>query len=58
MDTELRGGDIMSLVLKNPQDYLGTLGTEYGADTYNFVVPQSDSGVAKFFSILKFIVSV
>lgn len=57
VDTELRDGDVMTLVLKNPQDYYGSLGTEYGAKTYNPVVPQTDAGISKFFSILKFIVS-
>ena len=58
VDTELQSGDIMSLVLKNPQDYLGRLGTEYGAKTYYPMVPQTDSGAAKFFSIVKFLVSL
>ena len=57
VDTELRSGDLVSLVLKNPQEYLGCLGTEYGGKTYNPVVFQTDLGISKFFSILKFIVS-
>lgn len=57
VDTELRSGDLLSLVLKNPQEYLGCLGTEYGGKTYNPVVFQTDLGISKFFSILKFIVS-
>ena len=57
VDTELRNGDILTLVLDDPNMYLGTCGTEYGKKTYNPVVPQSDMGLSKFFSILKFIVS-
>ena len=49
--------DILTLVLKNPHNYLGVQGTEYGKSTYNPVVPQTDAGISKFFSILKFIVS-
>ena len=36
---------------------MGPLGIEYGAKTYIPYVEQSDCGTAKFFAILKFIVS-
>ena len=54
---ELRNGDRLSLVLKNPNNYLGHLGTEFGKKTYKSIVEQTDAGLSKFYSILKFIVS-
>ena len=54
---ELRSGDQLSMVLKNPNDYLGHLGTEFGKKTYKSIVEQTDLGLSKFYSILKFIVS-
>lgn len=54
---ELRSGDQLSLVLKNPNDYLGHLGTEFGKKTYKSIVEQTDPGISKFYCILKFIVS-
>ena len=54
---ELRNGDRLSLVLKNPNNYLGHLGTEFGKKTYKSIVEQTDAGLSKFYPILKFIVS-
>ena len=58
---KLRGCNKLTLVLTslrdNSQLQLGPLGTEYGAKTYIPFVAQSDCGISKFFSILKFIVS-
>ncbi len=56
--TELRSGDHLTLVLKNPNHYLGHLGTEFGKSTYKSVVEQTDHGLSKFYSILKFLVSL
>ena len=44
-------------MLKNPNNFLGHLGTEFGKKTYKSIVEQTDAGLSKFYSILKFIVS-
>jgi len=53
--TELRDGDRITMVLKNPAVHIGSYTAEYGKKTYNMLQPQTDDGIAKFFSILRYL---
>lgn len=55
--TELRDGDRITMVLKNPAMHIGIYTAEYGKKSYNMLQPQTDEGIAKFFSILRYLVS-
>jgi len=44
------------MVLKNPAIHIGSYTAEYGKKTYNMLQPQTDDGIAKFFSILRYLV--
>ena len=58
---KLSNGSVLTLVLRSLRSHgqlpMGPLGIEYGAKTYIPYVEQSNCGTAKFFAILKFIVS-
>jgi len=53
--TELRDGDRITMVLKNPAMHIGIYTAEYGKKSYNMLQPQTDEGIAKFFSILRYL---
>jgi len=53
--TELRDGDRITMVLKSPAVHIGSYTAEYGKKTYNMLQPQTDDGIAKFFSILRYL---
>ena len=55
--TELKDNDHIRVVLRNPLEVVQPCSFNYGHQSYNFLVPQTESGMTKFFSILKFIVS-
>ena len=54
--TVLRNGDTITLVMKNPGIHMRMRTAEYGKKSYNMVVPQTDRGLACFFSILRYLV--
>ena len=54
--TELKENDNIRVVLRNPQEILSPRSTHYGARSYNPIVKQTERGLMKFFSILKFLV--
>ena len=45
------------LVLNDHSQYRVTRSAEYGKKSYNMMHPQTDKGVSKFFSILRFMVN-
>ncbi|XP_019856431.1 PREDICTED: uncharacterized protein LOC109584966 [Amphimedon queenslandica] len=55
--TELKDKDHIRVVLRNPLEIVQPRSSDYGSKNYNFLVPQTKSGITKFFSILKFICS-
>lgn len=55
--TELKDRDHIRVALRNPLEIVQPRSSAYGCQSYNFSVPQTESGITKFFSILKFIVS-
>ena len=55
--TELKDRDHIRVVLRNPLEIVQPRSSAYGCRSYNFSVPQTEPGITKFFSILKFIVS-
>ena len=55
--TELKDRDHIRVVLRNPFEIIQPRSSAYGYRSYNFSVPQTVTGITKFFSILKFIVS-
>ena len=55
--TELKDGDHIRVVLRNPLEIIQPRSNNYGCQSYSFSVPQTENGIKKFFSILKFIVS-
>ncbi|XP_011404196.2 PREDICTED: uncharacterized protein LOC105312898 [Amphimedon queenslandica] len=55
--TELKDRDHIRVVLRNPLEIVQPRSSSYGSKSYNFLVPQTKSGITKFFSILKFICS-
>ena len=54
--TELNDDDIIRVVLRNPQEVATPRSPHYGSRSYNPLVPQTNEGISKFFSILKFLV--
>ncbi len=54
--TELQDNDIIRVVLRDPQELIHPQTTHYGCRTYNPLVTQTEYGISKFFSILKFLV--
>lgn len=56
--TEMEDGDIIRMVLRNPQEVTHPRSPHYGMRTYNPLVSQSEVGMSKFYSILKFLVSL
>ncbi|XP_019854167.1 PREDICTED: uncharacterized protein LOC109583316 isoform X2 [Amphimedon queenslandica] len=56
--TELNDDDIIRVVLRNPQEVATPRSRHYGSRSYNPLVPQTNEGISKFFSILKFLCSV
>ena len=44
------------LVLSDPYHYQVIRSAEYGKKSYNMMVQQTDEGISKFFSILRFMV--
>lgn len=55
--TELEDNDTIRVVLRNPMDLVTTVTKNYGKETYYPMVKQSDSGLSKFYSILRFLVN-
>ena len=55
--TELNDDDIIRVVLRNPQEVATPRSPHYGCRSYNPLVTQTNEGMSKFFSILKFLVS-
>lgn len=55
--TELKDRDHIRIVLRNPFEIIRPRSFSYGCKTYNALIPQTELGAIKFFSILKFIVS-
>ena len=56
--TEMEDKDIIRMVLRNPQEVTHPRSSHYGMRTYNPLVSQSEVGMSKFYSILKFLVSL
>ena len=56
--TEMEDKDIIRVILRNPQEVTHPRSPHYGIHTYNPLVPQSEVGMSKFYSILKFLVSL
>ncbi|XP_019857802.1 PREDICTED: uncharacterized protein LOC109586066 [Amphimedon queenslandica] len=56
--TELNDEDIIRVVLRNPQEVVTPRSSRFGCHSYNPLVTQTNEGVSKFFSILKFLCSV
>ena len=55
--TELQDNDVIRVVLRDPQELLQPQKKQYGKCSYHPVVAQTDLGMSKFYSILKFLVS-
>ena len=55
--TELEDKDNIRVVLRNPQEVIHPRSPNYGCRSFNPVVTQSEVGISKFYSILKFLVS-
>ena len=55
--TEMEDGDVIRIVLRDPQEVIHPRSPHYGIRTYNPLVPQSEEGMSKFYSILKYLVS-
>ena len=55
--TELEDEDVLRVVLRNPQEIIQPQSCYYGIRSYNPLLPQSQLGISKFFSILKYLVS-
>ncbi len=55
--SEIEDGDIIRVVLRNPNELVNPRSTDFGHLSYSPLVKQSDHGLSKFYSILKFLVS-
>ena len=54
---ELDDKDVLRVVLRNPQEIIQPQSCYYGIRSYNPLSPQSQLGMSKFFSMIKFLVS-
>ena len=54
---ELQDNDVIRVVVRDPEEIINPQNTRYGARSYNPLVTQTDLGMSKFYSILKFLVN-
>ena len=54
--TELQDKDTIRVVLRDPQELIQPHTIHYGIRSYNPVVQQTELGLSKFYSILKYLV--
>ncbi len=53
---ELQDKDVIRVVVRDPEEIVNPQNAHYGVRSYNPLMPQTDLGMSKFYSILKFLV--
>ena len=56
--TDLKDKDTIRVMLRDPVQFRSPQTTNFGKESYDPMVQQTDYGVSKFFSILKYLVSL